>query len=102
MCCNVDWIYYWFQIAPKVQKKEGSALKRFNCPYELKDAEIDNPHLQLIQAISLQVLIEMEEADKEVLVENNMKSIVINPEFYKRLFNWYWRNSKIWHGDRYK
>ena len=28
----------------------------------------------------------MEEEDKEVLVENNMRTVVISPEFYKRLF----------------
>lgn len=70
----------------KVQDKEGSPLKRFRCPYELKETEIDNPHLQMIQAVAMQVLMEMEAESKDVLVENNMRTVVINPEFYDRIF----------------
>lgn len=70
----------------RVSQQPNSDLRRFRCPYELKPVEEDNPHLQTIQAFSLQTLIEMQENNIEVLEENNMRTVKIGPEFYRRLF----------------
>ncbi len=69
----------------KVAVRNDSPLKRFRCPVELKEIEEENPDLTIMQALSLQVLIDMEAANEDIVEESGKKVPQITVIFFKRL-----------------
>lgn len=67
------------------QEKDGSLLKRFKCPLEVKAIEEQNESLPIIQAIALQVVLDMEKADEDLIEEDGKKTPMITEKFFKRL-----------------
>lgn len=69
----------------KVSQRPRSHLK-IPCPYEVKEAELDNPDLSVMQSLSLQTILEMDGQGIDVVVAGNRRTVKISPSFYKRLF----------------
>ena len=78
-------LYSFVKAWETAQTKDGSLLKRFRCPLEIKAIEEENESLPIMQALALQVIMEMEQANEDVLEEDGKKVPMITEKFYKRL-----------------